>query len=249
MPRQFPTLTGYMWCTCVVPEDRVRLMHALASAAFEQAARLHVDTEVRCLTRDGKTVRCLASVGVYADAHVGKMHYILRLCPLTHRGLPMVVATVGTHAGAREVGGGNRGRQGGNRVGKTERGGGGGRGRGGGGAEPTRRPPAAPVRGSSRSHPPTLASPDPGTTSHGQAAPPKQLWPSTAPVLAGRPRPDTPSADDDMWVFVMQATSATSTTSSATTTRRRLPLQQPPPPPPPPPTGQPGHHSFTHPFR
>ena len=119
MPRLFDILASYLWCTFVVPEDRGRLMCAFVSAVFECSMRVHVDTAVRCVTRDGKTVNCLASIGCHADPNVARMHVILRLWPLEHRSLPMVVVAGGNKRGAarevgeaaRQVGGGGGGKK------------------------------------------------------------------------------------------------------------------------------------------
>ncbi len=85
MVRQFGVLIGYVYCTFVMPEDRKRLMQAMASVSFEQGARIQLDTVVRCCSRHGEILRCLASVGFHADAQ-GTL-IILRLWPLTHRSL------------------------------------------------------------------------------------------------------------------------------------------------------------------
>lgn len=101
MCRQFGVLSGYLWTVFVVPEDRFRLMCALASATYERGSRIQLDTVVRCVSRKGDIIRCLASTGFHAEAEEG-VTIILRLWPLAHRDLNVLVRGVGGGQGGRE---------------------------------------------------------------------------------------------------------------------------------------------------
>lgn len=90
MRRQFGVLSGYLWCIFVVPDDRSRLMIALSSAAYERGARIQLDTVVRCVSRRGDVIRCLASMGFHAEEEEGAQ-MVLRLWPLAYRDLNVSV--------------------------------------------------------------------------------------------------------------------------------------------------------------
>ena len=131
MRRQFGVLSGYLWCIFVVPEDRSRLIIALSSAAYERGARIQLDTVVRCVSRRGDVIRCLASTGFHAEEGEGAQ-MVSRLWPLAHRDLNVLVR--------KEVG---RGGGGGRDVRVEEGGRGGG---GGGGMVYERAIPPGPAR-------------------------------------------------------------------------------------------------------
>lgn len=200
----------------MVPEDRVRLMYALVGAAFERSQRLHVDTVVRCMTRPGQTVNCMASIGLHAAPGAARLQYILRLWPLEHCSLPVVVVEK-KRGGPREVGGGET-------QGGAER-----HGAGREGASTKRKKQATAHAAAGAAEASVGGSGTRPLTIH--KPPPLRPLPQRAPQPVPLPAPprdkeaghaSTPSgADDaalshDMWGFVLQATAPASPLVSCT---------------------------------
>jgi hypothetical protein len=89
MQRQFKMLCAYIWCTFLIPEDRGHLMRAIAVANIEKGSNTQIDTTVRCVSRQGEVIKCLASVAFHADGE-GALCVILRLLPLGFRSLAVL---------------------------------------------------------------------------------------------------------------------------------------------------------------